>query len=623
MLFPYKYRKYQPEIIQLCDKCLCEKKNLVFEASTGIGKTICVLYPVVNYALENNKKIIYLTRTKSQQQLVIQELKAINSANNTNIFGVGIQGRNNLCFLLNNEDISDSTPEELAEYCKTRKNTTLRNPESDKICIYYKALLENENILDNISKKLLTTEELKNYCFEKRICAYELLKELIPQATVLVAPYIYFFYKPLYEKLFTLINTQPQDIILVIDEAHNLLDYLRELYSLKLSQTMIKKAKNELKEHGDLEILNVNISEFLDILENIVIELCESISDDEEDLLLPQNEHKIRIIGKLKFTSIEFTKYISQLIDYGKWILNEKKLQSKLPRSYIYRIGKILELYDVFEAPEYIKLVETGNAVECYCLDVSKYGNNINECHASIHISGTLAPLKTYTDLLGISNTLCKIFPNPYEKENFAVKYISDVTTKYSELIRDSSIIKRIKNYLIDIVSATDKNTIVFYPSFKLMNSFYDIIPKISRYKNIYIEKQNMSQSELIENLNKFRATSNNLLFSVISGRLSEGIDFPAQSLELVILVGLPYPKPTAKQRALYEYYDIKYGKGWDYAVFSQMLRKTKQCLGRVIRSETDRGMGIILDYRTKYIETEINAIESSDIIYDMKNFFK
>ncbi|MBA3043532.1 hypothetical protein FP804_00155 [archaeon] len=99
-------------------------------------------------------------------------------------------------------------------------------------------------------------------------------------------------------------------------------------------------------------------------------------------------------------------------------------------------------------------------------------------------------------------------------------------------------------------------------------------------------------------------------------------MDFPGKTLEIAVLVGLAYPSPTAKQKALQNYYDIKFGKGWEYTVRAPTIRKTLQCIGRLIRNENDRGAAIILDKRAKHFRSHLDLYETNNVVSDLKKFF-
>ena len=249
-------------------------------------------------------------------------------------------------------------------------------------------------------------------------------------------------------------------------------------------------------------------------------------------------------------------------------------------------------------------------------------------------MSGTLEPLEEYRDSMGLSKDSELVsYPSPYSNENRKIFYVNDVTTKYEEISKDKEIFERMNYYITEICNNFPKNTMVFFPSFNYLSKFkrYIDFKNIDRY--FYFEEQKMSQSALMEIVNDFKSSiieldKSAILFSVMGGRISEGMDFPAEQLEIVLIVGIPYPKPTAKQRALQRYYELKFRKGWEYTVEAPAARKLLQSIGRLIRDEKDKGIVVILDKRAnrfkKYIK-ELNETKDliEDIDYMMKLFFK
>jgi DNA excision repair protein ERCC-2 len=248
-------------------------------------------------------------------------------------------------------------------------------------------------------------------------------------------------------------------------------------------------------------------------------------------------------------------------------------------------------------------------------------------------MSGTLAPLQDYQNIIGlVDNTDRASFSNVFPEKNRKVIYTDSMTTVYEELKRDRTMIDKIGDTIVNVCNGIDKNTAVFFPSFELMNSItqHIIYGKGKIGKDVYVEERAMPQQMLSQLIQRFKSgdrknsrTGNAVLFSVIGGRISEGIDFPAEQLELIIIVGIPYPKPTARQKALEYYYDMKFKKGWEYAIFYPTIRKLLQTIGRLIRSEDDRGIVLILDKRAPRFRAYIkNLSMSNDVMTDVKKFF-
>jgi len=162
----------------------------------------------------------------------------------------------------------------------------------------------------------------------------------------------------------------------------------------------------------------------------------------------------------------------------------------------------------------------------------------------------------------------------------------------------------------------------VFFPSFKLLGNFLDSGFTFSLNRPLYVEEQGLPQAEIMVRVDEFKEKGG-VFFSVIGGRLSEGMDFPAEVLEIVILEGIPYPKPTARQRALQHYYEVRFGKGWEYTVKAPTTRKVLQSIGRLIRTEKDKGVAVIMDKRAVHFKEDIPDLrESEDLVRDITEFF-
>jgi DNA excision repair protein ERCC-2 len=280
---------------------------------------------------------------------------------------------------------------------------------------------------------------------------------------------------------------------------------------------------------------------------------------------------------------------------------------------------------------QYIKLiVDTGDGknprVEAYNLDPSIGTEILKDFHSSIHMSGTLEPLDEYRDSLGLPlETRCAIYPSPFPPENRKIFFVNNVTTRYDELVNDKTIIPQMWRYVSGICNEFPRNTMVFFPSFNTLSMFRKNGCFAEIQRCLYIEEQNMSQSELMDLVTDFKSCGDGngaALFSVMGGRISEGIDFPAEQLEIAVIIGIPYPKPTARQRGLQNYYDLKFGKGWEYTVQAPAARRMLQAIGRLIRNEQDRGVAVILDKRAPRFHQYIKEMrESKDLLFDINTF--
>ena len=640
--------------MQDISKALVQKIHLVFESGTGSGKTICALCSTLEFALANHKKIIYTTRTNAQQRQVIVELRAIRKkTGDAHIFGVGMQGRANMCLLArDNPDMNVGTSEELSRFCSSQKKKAQTNKKGEG-CTYYRKYLHDqqaiEEVVDWTKKHLPTAEEFIATCEKKAICPYEINKHLIQDAQLIVVPYIYVFDTSIRNMLFDWLSISGEDVILVVDEAHNLPNYLRDLFSAELSSYMLKSCISEAKHYGDPTIGNGarSVSAFCTLLSEIVDGLRDTYiygilesgirrkSYEKQDAFIPSHELETELLSRISITSKTLRDIVADLIAYGEKIQEYRLKEGKLPRSYLHKLGTFLEFWITIEMNQYIKLVVDASdgknpRIEAYCLDPSMGTAILDEFHASLHMSGTLEPLEEYRDSLGLSSATRLIsYPSPFSSNNRRILFVRDVTTKYEELAKNKTMISTMWRYISDICNTFPHNTMVFFPSFNTLSLFrkngqFDDIQRC-----LYVEEQAMSQSAIMDLVSDFKTCGTTdgegaTMFSVIGGRISEGMDFPAEQLEIAVIVGIPYPKPTARQRGLQRYYDLKFGKGWEYTVTAPTARKLLQSIGRLIRDEKDKGVAVILDKRAPRFKEYIrNMIESKDLLKDIHTFMK
>jgi len=654
-IFPYEPRKNQTAIMKTIKNTVDTKDDIVFESGTGSGKTICALASTLEFAIKNDKKIIYATRTNAQQRQVILELREIRCKakgdDKDRIFGVGIQGRANMCMLArNNPDFANGTSEELSKLCANeKKKVKSENNAKDKGCIYFRNITKDKKKIDStlnwMREYLPTAEESIDYCEREKICPYEINKILIRETPLVVVPYIYVFESFIRNMLFDWLSVSENDMILIVDEAHNLPDYIRDLFSVQLSMRMIKSCVMEVEKYGDPSMFhgNFSVSDFCKILIEVVRDLRDTyvynILEDgirrgipkNNDAFIPSHEFETEIIYRLGITSKKLNDIIDDLISYGEKVQEYRQKKGELPRSYLHKLGLFLEFWTNLGDTQYSKLVVDESQgknprIEAYCLDPSVVSDVIKNFHSSVHMSGTLEPLEEYRDSMGLSkNTVLVSYASPFSNENRKILFVSDVTTKYDEIIKDNKIIKRMQDHISAVCNTFPKNTMVFFPSFNTLSMFrrnkdFDDIDRC-----LYVEEQKMSQSALMDLVSEFKACGERegaTLFSVIGGRISEGMDFPAEQLEIVMIVGIPYPKPTARQRGLKRYYDLKFRKGWEYTVEAPTARKLLQSIGRLIRDENDKGIAIILDRRARRFKKYIRDLEESkNLMKDVENF--
>ena len=614
-LFPYKPRKYQKESIEIVENCLKNKENLVLEAPAGTGKTICVLTPCISFAKENDMGIVYLTRTNSQQKQAIVELKRL--AEKIDIKAVGIQGKTNMCLLIENiPSLKDKkiSNDELSKICSARKKRSmeaLKGKREWNRCLFFENFMLTKDALN--FDGIFSAEEILEYGRKNGICAYEMNKFFVKDAEVVIAPYIYIFDEFLREKFIVWYSYPFEKTILIIDEAHNLPEFCRELLSFSLSLNTIRHAINEADEYG---VRDKDVLFLLKTMENIFELLQEEIDFSETDDALLADKKLEEELAKEGIDKDYLQEIADKMIIYGEVVADIKESKNLLPRSFIRSVGNFfIKWLDLNE--NWVKIVEKKEdniKIEAYCLDASLTASILKSFYISIHMSGTLEPMEEYKKSIGIEAKTAK-FPSPFPKENKKVFYVKGITTKY---YMSDEMLDRIKEYIEKICNSTDKNTLVLFPSYIVMDRFLN---KLNIKRKVYVERQKDRQDDIMKKLKEFKEKGG-IFLSVMGGRLAEGIDFPSEELEMVIIVGIPYPPPSAKQYALINFYNKKYGDGWKYVMEAQAIRKMQQAIGRLIRKEDDRGIAIILDERAKRFKKYMEMERASDVLNEINKFF-
>ena len=701
--FPYKRRPIQDSMMGPMVRTLEKGGHIVIEAGTGAGKTVSALAPALWYAYKNGKRVLYLTRTNSQQKQVVEEFRKIRTKVkkgragkkappperedvvgevlkelNRELVGgpsvevrragcgaaemgpergpweggpskavcAAIQGRSNMCPLASEDpEFLTGTPEELSKMCSERKKRTnermLGRPSGGAECRFYSAFLMDDGMEVRrwAREDNPTAEGLSSRCLSMGICPYEVTKMMVSEAVLVTAPYIFFLSPYIRRRLLEWMECPVEDLVIVIDEAHNLAQYARELSTISLSTTTLRYARNEVEGLGDHVLGDrTTIKGFIDAMAAAIEAMAEEFLIDE-DGLVPPTALTESLMSQFRTNSNVIDRMASEMQKHGSAIEESKKAQGKLPRSYIHRVATFYMVWAELGFESYSPLIVKGRrqgelSLEAYAMDPSIITKHLLDAHATVHMSGTLAPLEEYRDSIGLPEDVELLrLPPPFPASNREVVYDREVSTNFELLAKDPEMRTKLKDRILRIMSLTnDLNTAVYFPSFDLMSGILGmeeledgsmLAPTGAEWRRVFVEGRGSSQTEVMELVENFKESKGGVLASVIGGRLSEGLDFPGRSLEIVLIVGVPYPKPTARQRALSSYYDMRFGKGWEYTVHAPAARRMLQAIGRMIRSPEERGFACILDKRAVHFGSEIIGLRPArEDLQDIRSFF-
>ncbi len=581
--FPYsKIRDIQSDMISDVYNSIKDKKHIIMHAPTGIGKTIAVLAPALSFAMKNNLTIFFLTSRQTQHKIVVDTLKQIKQKFSIEIEAADIIGKKWMCLQNGVEAMASSS---FHEYCKTLRD--------ESKCEFY-LNTRKQNLQATVGAKQAIEEikiigpchvqEFIEHGKKRKMCPYELATLTAANARVIIADYYYIFNQGIRDSFLLKLKKELEKVILVVDEAHNLPARIRELLTQKTSSLIIENAKKEARKHGYEET-----EENLEIVENALFEIGKDIESE----------------GVV--TRIELVDAISRNKDYGE-ILSEllfigEDIRDKQKKSFVLSVAKFLEAWlgsDIGFGRILSKTMDKKLKISLAyrCLDPSLAAKEVIEkSHSTVLMSGTLTPTSMYKDILGFAdNVVEKEYKSPFPKKNRLNLIIPKTTTKFVE--RNHKQYSEIAKVCADVVNLVNGNCAVFFPSYELMLNINEYFSKQTN-KPIFIEKQQLTKKEKEELLAAFKSHKDKgaVLLGISTGSFGEGIDLP-NVLKAVIIVGLPLNKPDVEAKLLIEYYDDKFGRGFEYGYVLPAITKCLQNAGRCIRSETDKGAIIFLDER-------------------------
>ncbi len=599
---------------------------LVVNAPNGSGKTIAALAPLVEHAEAAGHRVLYLVRSRAQETQVIRETTALGHRLERPAIALGLEGRARRCFLLENEpELKGATAEEHGKLCADRKRATDRAlkgevaltpprefPEDGEIdltdldgCPYYARVAgtDIEALAERLRAKPLLSGEVDKLSRDDNLCPYELTKRLLPKATVVAAPYAFFFHPHVRPALLSWMGCAPEQVDLVVDEAHGLPGYLRELATVSLPEESVRRARDEVEERGDFQLPDgPSATRFFDVVRAAVEELVQALARDD-DAPLPPGVFEEALLGAVGGTSHRLDTWLGALATWGENLKDERRRERRLPRSWVHTVAITLLSWPKLEAPRYAKVVSRlpRPALEAFAVDAAEAARPILACHTSVHLSATLAPVGEYRDGLGLGpETRTLDLPPYFPADNCRIVYDPSVSTRYEELHEDPRAIARLADRLARVLALLPGKTAVFFPNSELMRRILEAGLQSQLPPSPFLEYARLPTTDLWRSIEGWKSDPHSsVLLGVAGGRLAEGIDYPETDLDAVVLVGIPYPPPSARRRAQEEFLErVAPGHGHEYAVDAPAERMIRQAVGRLIRSEHDRGLVVLLDRR-------------------------
>ncbi len=576
-LFPFeKVREGQREVLRDARMALGEGKHLLANAPTGLGKTVVALTASLEVALEKNKLVLFLTSRQSQHKAAIDTISLINKAGNR-VTGVDIIAKQAMCQLPEARKYRKA----FLEFCYFKVKS--------KSCPWHNR--DREAVADMISRKTMHVHELIDVCRRFGVCPHNTALMAAGKAHVLVCDYNYIF-SDVSKQVLKWLDKDLSDIILVVDEAHNLPDRVRSHLCGDLSPTDLKRGIKDSKPY-DKSLAKMLRSILINFLKVFREREGEEKAERAEFLDMVQ-----KAIRKVSRKDLRITDLIAHLEEVGEKVVVDHGSEKLLELANFMK--KWNEMDDGM-----VRILTHGRdkKISYKLLDPSILTAPVFKgLHSSIIMSGTLHPVTMYRDLLGLEpeRTVSGNYPSPFPKENRSVVVTPNLTSLYAK--RTERMYDSYTQNIICIAEGIPGNIAVFFPSYAFLQKINEGMRHWNG-KHLLQEKSKMKKEEktaLLEELKAKKEEGGAILMGVMGGSLSEGIDFKNNLLHSVVVVGLPLSPPSIENQALKDYYSDKFGPklGFEYSIIHPALNKVLQAAGRCIRSEKDKAIIFLMDSR-------------------------
>jgi len=572
--FPYEYREGQKQLVSDVYRTINRGKNLFIQAPTGVGKTISTIFPAVKAVGENLADRIFYLTAKTITGTVAKETFQLLREQGYQAKTIQLTAKEKLCL------------------CEEMEC----NPGN---CPYAKGHFDrvNDAVFELLQESdMFTREEVLTQAEKHQVCPFEMSLDVATWADNIICDYNYAYDPNVYLKRFFQEGVKG-DYIFLVDEAHNLVDRSREMYSAAIYKEDFLAIKRLMKNY------NKRIEKLAERCNKILLEykrecetycLYENIGNLHFALMLLVSEIEDFLQKPRRFKGNR-AEYMENPWDFlGKKELLEFYFQI---RNFLNILQLVDEHYQI-----YTEIQEDGRfMMKLFCVDPSE---NLQKCidkgRSTIFFSATLLPIQYYKNLLSTEKENYAIYAqSTFQEEQRLLAFGNDVSTKYTR--RKESEFRKIAEYIVKTVHCKKGNYMVFFPSYKLMNQVYEEFLHMDggRAESI-VQANSMKEAEREAFLQKFETQYDTsfVAFCVMGGIFSEGIDLTNDKLIGAIVVGTGLPQISNEREILKNYFDEVSGNGFDYAFRYPGMNKVLQAAGRVIRTTEDRGVILLLDER-------------------------
>ncbi|MEH7180422.1 ATP-dependent DNA helicase [Neobacillus vireti] len=553
--FPFEtYRAGQRRLAGVVYKTISEEKSLFVKAPTGIGKTISTLFPAVKAFGEGYLNRIFYLTAKTITRTTAEDAASKMRSCGLCLKSVTITAKDKVCF---KEETKCQK-----EYCEFANG-------------YYDRV--NGAILDIVANEYcMNREVIEKYARKHTICPFEFSIDLAYVADTIICDYNYIFDPRV--SLKRLFEEQKKTTLLLIDEAHNLVDRGREMFSAALNKDPFLQLKKEFK--GVDKVIYESAAKINAWFISLKKETVE------------QNEFTLEVLDE------ELILLLTQFIEGAESFLHKDSSPNLL--ELYFKVNAFLKIHDLLDDHFIIygEKIKNDISLKLFCIDPSKLLQKMGKGYRSkVFFSATLSPLPYYQDILGgkEEDYLLSI-PSPFKEEQTDI-FIKPLSTRYRD--RESTK-EKIVTLVHSLIQNRPGNYLIFFPSYHYLLTVYDLFVNEFPKVRTLLQGAGMSELEREEFLEQFKPSQNETLigFAVLGGVFSEGVDLKGDRLNGVVVIGVGLPQLCYERNLIKDHFTMKDKNGYDYAYVYPGMNKVLQAGGRLIRSEEDHGTIVLVDDR-------------------------
>lgn len=608
--FPYKLREYQSDFLSYVKRKV-KRGDVVVNAATGFGKTPLILAALLPIARRGGRQIIWAVRTGTETDRPIEELKAVNKLAGKRVSGISFRGKRDMCLLWRDLKLrGELEHDDVTFLCRAHKED----------CKYRRNFNSEASFFDDFVEAPRLYSETLKYCEEREICPYMLQSSLASGVDIVSLNYNYVIDEAVSWALRRRINYK--NSFLVVDEAHNL-----QNANLNSDQITLGTVRFAIKEAGGFHTSKAGeIEDFLHLMREYFIETLKGIGED--DVEFDVKGCITHCAGKLE----GFGSAIQTMNRLGVHVRRRRLAEGKAPRSSLYRLSRFwTSALENLGVEGVVFLASRGKGrnlvVEMWDMRASDILRDVwSNFHRCIFCSGTIKPIESFADIIGLQKYSGRVFPSPFTEENSLSLITQDLTTEGEELSADMA-----KSYVAAVntfIKGLNTNVAVFSASYRIQDTLlkHGLEGAVKENdRKFFLERQGMSGKLSRRILDEFKACAygegKGVLCATMTGRYAEGADFPGKELEGIFLVGVPFDRMTTRTRLYLQYYQRIHGRerGTFYAYILPAVKRASQSLGRALRSKEDRAVFILGDRRYKrfvsllpdFVQKNVKTIES------------